>query len=105
MSANPKRASDRELANLRSGDQRVRFEALFEDNSRAVLGYALRRARRPEDAADVLSEVMLTAWRRIEDAPDGPEARFWLFGIARNVLMHTSRSSDDCDSASGSDLQ
>lgn len=71
----------------------ARFENLFEANSRAILGYALRRTDRPEDAADVLSEVMLTAWRRIEDVPDGNEQRLWLYAVARRALANQRRSS------------
>jgi DNA-directed RNA polymerase specialized sigma24 family protein len=41
-----------------------RFEELFRAHSRAILGYAVRRCQPAEDAADVLAEVMLTAWRR-----------------------------------------
>jgi RNA polymerase sigma-70 factor (ECF subfamily) len=37
---------------------------------------------------------MLIAWRRVSDLPeDAVEARMWLFGIARNVLLNAQRSS------------
>ena len=72
--------------------RRERFERLYHRHARAVLAYALRRARRPEDAADVLSEVMLVAWRRLETIPDGEDARYWLLGVARNTLANQSRS-------------
>lgn len=70
-----------------------RFEEIFRCDSRAVLAYALRRTDRPEDAADVVSEVMVVAWRRIADVPVGPEARLWLYGVARRVLSNQRRSS------------
>ena len=70
----------------------ARFESLYRSNSPAVLGYALRRTRRPEDAADVLADVMLTAWRRLELIPKGDDARFWLLGVARNALANQNRS-------------
>ncbi len=72
--------------------RRERFESLVHENSRAILGYALRRTERPEDAADVLSEVMLIAWRRLDDVPREPEARLWLFGVARRVIANENRS-------------
>jgi RNA polymerase sigma-70 factor (ECF subfamily) len=72
--------------------RRKRFESLAHENSRAILGYALRRTERPEDAADVLSEVLLIAWRRLDDVPRGPEARLWLFGVARRVIANENRS-------------
>ena len=68
------------------------FEALYRANARPLLGFALRRAARPEDAADVVAETMLVAWRRIEDVPDGDEARLWLYGVARHVLANSRRS-------------
>lgn len=73
---------------------RERFEGLFRANSRPILAYALRRVAQPEDAADALSEVMLIAWRRLDEVPPGHEARLWLFGVAQRVLANQSRSSD-----------
>lgn len=69
----------------------VRFRALYDANFQAILGYALRRVDQPADAADVVSETFLVAWRRLEDAPPG-DFRPWLFGIARNVLLNQHRS-------------
>lgn len=69
-----------------------RLEELFHENARPLLGYALRRTEKPEDAADVVSEVMLVAWRRLDDVPAGSEARLWLFGVARRVLANQGRS-------------
>lgn len=71
---------------------RERFEALYRANARHLLGYALRRAARPEDAADVVAETMLVAWRRIDEVPDGDGARPWLYGVARHVLANSRRS-------------
>jgi RNA polymerase sigma-70 factor (ECF subfamily) len=71
--------------------RRARFEALFNAESRAVLGYALRRVRAREDAADVVAETFLVAWRRIDDVPVGREARLWLFGVARRVWANHAR--------------
>jgi RNA polymerase sigma-70 factor, ECF subfamily len=70
------------------------FESLFTAHARALLAYALRRVERAEDAADVVSETMLVAWRRLDDVPAGAEARPWLFGVARNVLTNQRRSKD-----------
>lgn len=67
------------------------FDAMYDASFTDLLGYALRRVSRPADAADVVSETFLTAWRRLGDAPPG-DARPWLFGIARNVLANQQRS-------------
>jgi RNA polymerase sigma factor (sigma-70 family) len=46
----------------------------------------MRRAANAEDAADMLSETYLIAWRKLEKIPSGDGARLWLFGVAANVL-------------------
>jgi RNA polymerase sigma factor (sigma-70 family) len=56
-----------------------------------LLRYLRRRA--PQEAADLLGEVMLVAWRRAGELPEAPEeARLWLFGVARLVLSNATRS-------------
>lgn len=67
------------------------YRALFDANHRAILAYALRRTASAQDAADVASEVMVVAWRRIDDVPSGDAARLWLYGVARNVLANHRR--------------
>ncbi len=68
-----------------------RFEALFEAHHQHVLAYLLRRTEQPADAADVLAEVFLIAWRRKEHVPVGEEARLWLYGVARKTLANYRR--------------
>jgi RNA polymerase sigma-70 factor (ECF subfamily) len=77
---------------IAAADQRRdRFEAVYSDHHEAILGYALRRTQAPEDAADVIAETFLTAWRRLDEMPSGPEARLWLYGVARRVLANHHR--------------
>jgi RNA polymerase sigma-70 factor (ECF subfamily) len=68
-----------------------RFDRLFREHGRDLLGYALRRATDAEDAADVVAETFLVAWRRIEEVPPGAQARPWLFGVARHTLANSAR--------------
>ena len=72
-------------------ERQARFEHLYDQASLEVLGYALRRAASPEDAADVVSETFLIAWRRLDEVPTGDEARLWLYGVARRVLANQRR--------------
>jgi RNA polymerase sigma factor (sigma-70 family) len=74
-----------------AGALRDRFEAMYEANYHRVLGYAMRRMSR-DDAADVVAETFLVAWRRLAEVPDGEEARLWLFGTARRVLANQQRA-------------
>ncbi|MCW2856168.1 MAG: polymerase sigma factor [Marmoricola sp.] len=61
-------------------------------NANDLLRYFRRRVG--DDAApDLLTETLLTAWRRFHALPQEPEqARSWLFGIARNILLNHQRS-------------
>lgn len=71
--------------------RRDRLRALYDASYSPLLGYALRRSRTMEDAADVVAETFLVAWRRLEDIPAGDEARLWLYGVARRVLANQRR--------------
>jgi len=71
----------------------TRVELLVRAHTPALLAFFARRVSPVEDAADLLSETFLAAWRRVNSIPDDDEAvRPWLFGIARNVLLHHRRS-------------
>jgi len=76
-------------ASPRRTDRRP-FERLVQGTRDDLLAYALRRSSSPEDAADVLSETYLIAWRKLEKIPPGDQARLWLFGVARNVMRQSA---------------
>jgi RNA polymerase sigma factor (sigma-70 family) len=69
----------------------ARFAELYRENSRDVLAYAVRRTATSDDAADLVAETFLVAWRRGDEVPAGDEARLWLFGVARLVLANQQR--------------
>lgn len=69
----------------------ARFAQLYREHEREILRYALRRSSDPEDAADVVAETFLVAWRRLGDVPLGEEARLWLYATARRVLANHKR--------------
>jgi RNA polymerase sigma factor (sigma-70 family) len=71
--------------------RRERFEQFFAANREAVLGYLLRRTGDRHDAADLLADTFLVAWRRLDDVPTGDETRPWLYGVARRVLANHHR--------------
>jgi RNA polymerase sigma-70 factor (ECF subfamily) len=68
-----------------------RLEELFEAHHRTVLAYAARRSPTLTDAEDVVAEVFLVAWRRLEAVPDGDEALPWLLGVARRTIANQRR--------------
>ncbi len=57
-----------------------------------MLAYAVRRTPNAQDAADILADTFLVAWRRLGEVPRDDEARLWLYGVARNVLANQRRS-------------
>ncbi|MFZ4434728.1 MAG: RNA polymerase sigma factor [Microthrixaceae bacterium] len=67
------------------------FRAAYANHSRALLAFAARRCNSLPDAADVVAETMLVAWRRIARVPPEPETRLWLFAVARNVISNQRR--------------
>lgn len=70
--------------------RRARFAALYEENYHLILGYALRRAG-GDEAADVVAETFLVAWRRLEEIPTGKDTRLWLYAVARRVIANHER--------------
>lgn len=69
-----------------------RFNALFEAYHADIVAYCGWRAASPSDAQDALGEVLLTAWRRLGDVPEGEAARVWLYATARRVIANQRRS-------------
>jgi RNA polymerase sigma factor (sigma-70 family) len=65
-----------------------RLRRAFEQCSRRVFAYALRHTD-PATAHDVVADVFLVAWRRIDDLPDPPLP--WLLVVARNTIANTRR--------------
>ena len=48
-------------------------------------------ARDAEEAADLLSETCMTAWRKLDAIPAGESGTLWLYGVARNLLLQNVR--------------
>lgn len=72
-------------------DDRTRFEAVYRRTYEQILGYATRRCSCAEDAADVVAETYVIAWRRMAELPHGDAGRLWLYGVARRVLANHRR--------------
>lgn len=72
-------------------DAEDRFRAFYTEHFEALLAYAVRRVSQPADAADVVADTFLVAWRRRGSLPPGDEARLWLYGVARKALANLHR--------------
>ena len=76
-----------------TSESRDHYTLLVERHAADLHAYFLRRFETQDDAADAVSDVLMTAWRRRSATPTDPtEARMWLFGIAANVLRNSRRS-------------
>ena len=70
-----------------------KFEALYAANAQDLISYVLRRVQNSHEAAEIVAEAMVAVWRRLDDVPEGGDARLWLFGVVRNVMNNSRRSS------------
>ena len=70
-----------------------RFDRMFASYSADIVAYCGWRARSESDAQDAVADVFLTAWRRLDDVPEGDAARVWLYATARRVIANQRRSS------------
>ena len=75
----------------RAARARDRMEEVFVGHFDAVRAFCLRRLSVAE-ANDVVAEVFLVAWQKIDDLPDDPFVRPWLLRIAHFRVHHARRS-------------
>jgi RNA polymerase sigma-70 factor, ECF subfamily len=69
-------------------ERRIRFELLYGVHAPAVKAYLMRRAD-PAAVEDLLAEVFIVVWRRLEELPAEPLP--WLLGVARRQLSTQRR--------------
>jgi DNA-directed RNA polymerase specialized sigma24 family protein len=69
---------------------RERFERMYRDYADRVHSYAWRRSD-ATTADEVVAEVFLVAWRRLDHVPGEPLP--WLLAVSRRVLANQRRSS------------
>ena len=68
----------------------TRFAELYGRYYRPVHAYCRRRLA--SDAVDdAVAEVFLTAWRRLQEVPDGDSALMWLYRAAHHVISNQWR--------------
>lgn len=70
--------------------RRTRFEELVAVVYEPVARY-LRRRTDPATADDVLGDVLLVLWRRLDDVPAGAELPY-AYGVARGCLANSRRA-------------
>ena len=75
-----------------ASERRRRFDDLFSSFSSDIVAYCSWRASSASDAQDAVAEVFLTAWRRLDQMPEGDAGRVWLYATARRVIANQRRS-------------
>jgi len=73
------------------GDQRLRFEQAALPHLDAIYTAALRLARNPDDAEDLLQETVLRAFRFFHQFTEGTNCRAWLLTILYNNFRNSYR--------------
>ena len=75
--------------------RREKYAALYRETHRDVLRFVGRRLGTNYSlslAEDITADAYLIAWRRFAEIPaELPEARAWLFTVARNCLLNEQR--------------
>ena len=69
----------------------ARFEAVALPFMNALYGKALHLTRRPEDAADLVQETFLRAYRTFANFAEGTNAKAWLFTILYSLFINQYR--------------
>lgn len=73
---------------LDSTARRARFEEAALPHLRKVYNFALRLARRPEDASDLAQETFLRAYRTFDSFRAGTDSKAWLLTIVYSVFVN-----------------
>ncbi|MFF1383559.1 RNA polymerase sigma factor [Arthrobacter sp. NPDC058288] len=75
----------------RAPDRADAFRSLYESSYTDLLKFVQRRTE-PANAEDVVAEAFLVVWRRFSEAPaHESDARAWVFGITRNLILNAQR--------------
>lgn len=70
------------------GAKRAAFEAAALPFMRALYNTALRLTREPQDAADLVQETFLRAYRTFENFVPGTNCKAWLFTILYSIFVN-----------------
>ena len=69
-------------------EKRTAFEKVAVPHMRALYNTALRLAREPQDAADLVQETYLRAYRTFDNFVPGTNSKAWLFTILYSVFVN-----------------
>ena len=72
---------------------RERYEKVYAHTYTDLVRFVVRRRYSSDQAEDVVAEAFVIAWQRLKDLPgELGDARAWLFGITRRLLLANQRA-------------
>jgi RNA polymerase sigma-70 factor (ECF subfamily) len=78
---------------IRERPDKKRYEDVYARTYADLVRFVVRRGYPLDQAEDVAAEAFLVAWQRLKDLPaEFGEARAWLFGITRRLLLARHRA-------------
>ncbi|MFO0599762.1 MAG: sigma-70 family RNA polymerase sigma factor [Myxococcaceae bacterium] len=80
-------AHDAELVRAARGGDVASFESLVERHRNRVFGLALRMLNSEDDAAEVVQDAFLSAWRKLDDFRGDSPFGGWVARIAANAAL------------------
>ena len=84
--------SDDELVTRARGNDVAAFEELIGRHEEKVYRLAMRFTRNETDAAEILQETFLSAWRNLESFQGKAQFASWLYRVAVNAALMLLRS-------------
>ena len=79
------------VARCRAGDLSA-FEELYRQHATRLYNLAYRMVGHPDDADDLLQEIFLTAYRKLDTFRGASALGTWLYRLAMNVCLDRLRS-------------
>lgn len=78
----------------RAPDREQKFNTLYDALYPDLVRFVQRRAH-PDHVQDVVADAFLVVWRRLDDLPPHhDDARAWVFGITRKVMLNSRRGDE-----------
>lgn len=71
--------------------QEQKFADIYRAHSKHVYAYCRRRVS-PDVVEDVVADVFLAVWRRLDQTPDGADVLRWIYGVAYRITSNHWRT-------------
>jgi RNA polymerase sigma-70 factor (ECF subfamily) len=89
---------------VRLHDPRAEFEAIYREHHRRVYAIALRFARDPDRAEEIVQDAFVRAWRSLPSFNGDSRLSTWLHSVAVNAALDAVRARSRRDARRDPDL-